>query len=69
MSIRRILAAVITTAALAGLGLTGTTTAQAAAPNVTGTQCRNGGGTVVHQGFGNYVCLGGTYNSHPVSAD
>ncbi|MFF3515442.1 hypothetical protein [Streptomyces sp. NPDC002573] len=64
MGIRRILAAVFATAALAGLGLTGAATATATtaqgAPTyvtpsqVTPDQCREGGGTV--EGFG---CVGG----------
>ncbi|MFQ6200773.1 hypothetical protein, partial [Streptomyces sp. NPDC000405] len=47
MRIRRILAAVIATAALAGLGLTGaaTATAQGAPSYVTPSECKQGGGT------------------------
>ncbi|WP_393080127.1 hypothetical protein [Streptomyces sp. LN704] len=46
MRIRRILAAAIATAALAGLGLTGaaTATAQGAPSSVTPSQCKQGGG-------------------------
>ncbi len=70
MRIRRILAAVIATAALAGLGLTGAATATAATPSpspspgqrfVTSEQCREGGGTV--EGFD---CKGGTYDGRGV---
>ncbi|MFF4789208.1 hypothetical protein ACFY2M_05420 [Streptomyces sp. NPDC001276] len=62
MRSRRILAAVIATAALAGLGLTGAATATAATPSpgskyVTSDQCREGGGTV--EGFN---CKGGAYD-------
>ncbi|MFF7602851.1 hypothetical protein [Streptomyces mirabilis] len=68
MSIRRILAAVIATAALAGLGLTGAATATAAqgAPSyVTPSQCRQGGGTPAINEPGN-LCKGGTYDGEPV---
>ncbi|MFI9601407.1 hypothetical protein ACIHCX_16225 [Streptomyces sp. NPDC052043] len=60
MRSRRILAAVIATAALAGLSLTGAATATAQGPNpVSGTQCREGGGTL---DLNNFTCKGGTYN-------
>ncbi|MFJ7591890.1 hypothetical protein ACIQZO_31880 [Streptomyces sp. NPDC097617] len=64
MRMRRILAAVTATAALAGLGLTGAATAVAAAPNtaVTGAsptrgECEDGGGTV---NLATGYCDGGT---------
>ena len=72
MRIRRILAAGIATAALAGLGLTGAATATAAqgAPSsvtpdqlVTPDQCREGGGTV---GDGGFTCVGGKYNGQGI---
>ncbi|MGW3131008.1 hypothetical protein [Streptomyces sp. NPDC001123] len=64
---RRILAAVIATAALAGLGLTGaaTATAQGAPSYVTPSQCKQGGGTPAINEAGNY-CKGGTYNGEQV---
>ncbi|MFF0066322.1 hypothetical protein ACFYRC_33250 [Streptomyces sp. NPDC005279] len=67
MRIRRILAAVIATAALAGLGLTGaaTATAQGAPSYVTPSQCKQGGGTPAINEAGNY-CKGGTYNGEQV---
>ncbi|MER5530891.1 hypothetical protein ABT075_41000 [Streptomyces sp. NPDC002677] len=70
MRIRRILAAVITTAALAGLGLTGAATATAAtaqgAPSyVTPSECKQGGGTPAINEAGNY-CKGGTHNGEQV---
>ncbi|MFG2229493.1 hypothetical protein ACGFNX_05655 [Streptomyces sp. NPDC048723] len=71
MRIRRILAAVIATAALAGLGLTGAATATAAAtaqgaPSVvTPSECKQGGGTPAINEDGNY-CKGGTYNGEQV---
>lgn len=64
MRIRRISAAVIATAALAGLGLTGAATATAATHNATATaptesltpgECVDGGGKVVGM-----TCVGGT---------
>ncbi|MEV5005724.1 MULTISPECIES: hypothetical protein [unclassified Streptomyces] len=71
MRIRRILAAVIATTALAGLSLTGAATATAAtqgAPSyvspdrwVTPEQCREGGGT--QEGFD---CKGGKYDGQGV---
>ncbi|MFE3409682.1 hypothetical protein ACFXMT_15525 [Streptomyces mirabilis] len=65
MRIRRILAAVIATAALAGLGLAGAATATAATPSpgrwVTPDQCREGGGK--QEGFD---CVGGTYDGRGV---
>ncbi|MFA7766679.1 hypothetical protein [Streptomyces sp. NRRL S-448] len=71
MRIRRILAAVIATAALAGLGLTGAATATAAAtaqgaPSVvTPSECKQGGGTPAINEDGNY-CKGGTYDGEQV---
>ncbi|MFF2146250.1 hypothetical protein [Kitasatospora sp. NPDC058190] len=70
MRIRRILAAVTATAALAGLGLTGAATATAAtaqgAPSyVTPSQCEKGGGTPRIDLPGN-PCVGGTYDGQPV---
>ncbi|MGW4822335.1 hypothetical protein ACWEP4_25925 [Streptomyces sp. NPDC004227] len=70
MRIRRILAAVIATAALAGLGLTGAATATAAtakgAPSyVTPGQCEEGGGTPRIDLPGN-PCKGGKYDGQPV---
>ncbi|MER6084141.1 hypothetical protein [Streptomyces sp. NPDC001833] len=68
MRIRRILGAVIATAALAGLGLTGAATATAAtaqgAPSyVTPSQCRQGGGT---PDLTDNLCKGGTYDGEQV---
>ncbi|MFF8861653.1 hypothetical protein ACF08B_06320 [Streptomyces sp. NPDC015139] len=70
MVMRRMLAAVFATAALAGLGLTGAATATAAtaqgAPSyVTPSQCRDGGGTPAINEMGNY-CKGGTHNGEQV---
>ncbi|MEW2488595.1 hypothetical protein [Streptomyces sp. NPDC048411] len=70
MRIRRILAAVIATAALAGLGLAGAATATAAtaqgAPSyVTPSQCAEGGGTPRIDLPGN-PCVGGTYDGQSV---
>ncbi|MFD4972824.1 hypothetical protein [Streptomyces sp. NPDC058424] len=72
MRIRRILAAVIATAALAGLGLTGaaiataaTATAQGAPSVVTPSQCAEGGGTPRIDLPGN-PCVGGTHNGESV---
>ncbi|MFE9446753.1 hypothetical protein [Streptomyces sp. NPDC006739] len=67
MRIRRILAAVFATAALAGLGLTGATTdsatAQGASSYVTPSQCRQGGGTPDPM---DNVCKGGTHNGERI---
>ncbi|MFE9612108.1 hypothetical protein [Streptomyces sp. NPDC006012] len=65
MRIRRILAAVIATAALAGLGLTGaaTATAQGAASYVTPSECKQGGGT---PDLTENRCKGGTHDGQPV---
>ncbi|MFD4943117.1 hypothetical protein ACFWNT_11385 [Streptomyces sp. NPDC058409] len=70
MRIRRILAAVVATAALAGLGLTGAATATAAtaqgAPSyVTPSECKQGGGTPAINEAGNY-CKGGTHDGEQV---
>ncbi|MFB6962445.1 hypothetical protein ACFCYB_37060 [Streptomyces sp. NPDC056309] len=70
MRIRRILAAVSATAALAGLGLTGAATATAAtaqgAPSVVSpSQCAEGGGTPRIDLPGN-PCKGGTYDGQSV---
>ncbi|MEU3346702.1 hypothetical protein ABZ723_17270 [Streptomyces sp. NPDC006700] len=61
MRMRRILAAVIATAALAGLGLTGAATAaaQGAPSDVTPSECEQGGGTPVLM---NSTCKGGTHD-------
>ncbi|MFD7403256.1 hypothetical protein ACFV7R_11390 [Streptomyces sp. NPDC059866] len=59
MRIRRILATVIATAALAGLGLTGAATATAQPNPVSPEQCRQGGGT---PDFRDFTCKGGTYD-------
>lgn len=77
MRIRRILAAVIGTAALAGLGLTGaatatatTATATTAAPAaLTPGECEQGGGTVdrsTTSAAGLPICKGGKYNGQDV---
>ncbi|WP_405712753.1 hypothetical protein [Streptomyces sp. NBC_00046] len=73
MRIRRILAAVIATAALAGLSLTGAATATAAtataataqgAPSVvTPSECRQGGGM---PDLADNLCKGGTHDGEQV---
>ncbi|MET7854823.1 hypothetical protein [Streptomyces avermitilis] len=66
MRIRRILAAVIATAALAGLGLTGAATATAAqgAPSyVTPSECKQGGGTA---DLTDNTCKGGTHDGEKI---
>lgn len=68
MRIRRILAAVIATAALTGLGLTGAATATAAtaqgAPSVvTPSECRQGGGM---PDLADNLCKGGTHDGEQV---
>ncbi|MEU1298622.1 hypothetical protein [Streptomyces shenzhenensis] len=65
MRIRRILAAVIATAALAGLGLTGaaTATAQGAPSYVTPSECKQGGGTA---DLADNTCKGGTHNGERI---
>lgn len=67
MRIRRILAAVIATAALAGLGLTGaataTATAQGAPTYVTPSECKQGGGT---PDLTDNLCKGGTHNGEKI---
>ncbi|MEV6027678.1 hypothetical protein [Streptomyces sp. NPDC052036] len=69
MRIRRILAPVIATAALAGLGLTGAATAATAAQGapsyVTPGQCEQGGGTARIDLPGN-PCVGGKYDGQAV---
>ncbi|MFK0257515.1 hypothetical protein [Streptomyces sp. NPDC090445] len=65
MRIRRTLAAVIATAALAGVGLTGVTaaTAQGAPSVVTPSECKQGGGT---PDLAENLCKGGTYDGQQV---
>ncbi|MCX5091837.1 hypothetical protein OOK36_23735 [Streptomyces sp. NBC_00365] len=67
MRIRRILAAVIATAALTGLGLTGAAaaTAQGAPSYVTPSECRQGGGIPAINEPGN-LCKGGTHDGEQV---
>ncbi|MET8291726.1 hypothetical protein ABZV80_42220 [Streptomyces sp. NPDC005132] len=74
MRIRRILAAVIATAALSGLGLTGAatataTTATATPASLTPGECEQGGGTVdrSHTSAANLpTCKGGKFNGQDV---
>ncbi|MEU2624989.1 hypothetical protein ABZ642_43985 [Streptomyces sp. NPDC007157] len=61
MRIRRILAAVIATAALAGLGLTGAAAATAA--SLTPGECEQGGGVV---NWANNTCKGGSFDGQMV---
>ncbi|MFE1885157.1 hypothetical protein [Streptomyces diastatochromogenes] len=63
MRIRRILAAVIATAALAGLGLTGAANAQGAPSYVTPSQCTQGGGTA---DLTDNTCKGGMYDGEKI---
>ncbi|MFF4369548.1 hypothetical protein [Streptomyces sp. NPDC001594] len=67
MRIRRSLAAVAATAALAGLGLSGAATATAAthgAPSyVTPSECKQGGGTA---DLTANVCKGGTHDGEQI---
>ncbi|MFJ7196881.1 MULTISPECIES: hypothetical protein [unclassified Streptomyces] len=65
MRIRRILAAALATAALAGLGLTGiaNATAQGAPSYVTPSQCRQGGGT---PDLADNLCKGGMHNGEQI---
>ncbi|MGY4905506.1 hypothetical protein [Streptomyces sp. 900116325] len=70
MRMRRILAAVIATAALAGLGLTGAATAAATAATATSPaesptpgECEKGGGTVDRA---TNTCRGGTFDGQMV---
>ncbi|MEV5384321.1 hypothetical protein [Streptomyces sp. NPDC052721] len=67
MRIRRILAAGIATAALAGLGLTGAATATAAAQGaptyVTPSECKQGGGT---PDLTDNLCKGGSHDGEKI---
>lgn len=67
MRIRRALAAVVATAALAGLGLAGAATATAAAQgvpaSVTPSECKQGGGTA---DLTDNVCKGGTHDGESI---
>ncbi|MGW6981823.1 hypothetical protein ACWGE1_20650 [Streptomyces sp. NPDC054932] len=68
MRIRRILAAVFATAALAGLGLTGaaTATATAIAGSVTPGECTDNGGTIDRSTPVLPTCRGGMYDGQTV---
>ncbi|MGX1549095.1 hypothetical protein [Streptomyces adustus] len=75
MRIRRILAAVFATAALAGLGLTGAATATAAGSvttasvtptSVTPGECTDGGGKIDRSTPVLPTCRGGMYNGQTV---
>ncbi|MER5525007.1 hypothetical protein ACWG5P_10720 [Streptomyces prasinus] len=67
MRIRRILAAVIATAALAGLGLTGAATATASSvSSVTPGECTDGGGTIDRSTPVLPTCRGGMYDGQTV---
>ncbi|MEW2511024.1 hypothetical protein [Streptomyces sp. NPDC046870] len=68
MRIRRTLAAVIATAALTGLGLTGAAnaiaaTAQGAHSYVTPSECKQGGGTA---DLTDNVCKGGSHDGEKI---
>ncbi|MFH9084592.1 MULTISPECIES: hypothetical protein [unclassified Streptomyces] len=65
MRIRRILATVIATAALAGLGLTGAATAiaQDAHSYVTPSECKQGGGMA---DLKDNLCKGGTHDGEKI---
>ncbi|MFF1257221.1 hypothetical protein ACFVZT_10295 [Streptomyces sp. NPDC058321] len=71
MRIRRILAAVFATAALAGLGLTGAATATATAGSVTPAsvtpgECTDNGGTIDRSTPMLPTCRGGMYDGQSV---
>ncbi|MFB6879147.1 hypothetical protein [Streptomyces sp. NPDC056323] len=69
MRIRRILAAVFATAALAGLGLTGAATATAVSvtpASVTPGECTDGGGTIDRSTPVLPTCRGGMYDGQTV---
>ncbi|WP_405766566.1 hypothetical protein OG539_15305 [Actinacidiphila glaucinigra] len=71
MCIRRILATVFATAALAGLGLTGAATATATAGSVTPAsvtpgECTDGGGTIDRSTPVLPTCRGGMYDGQTV---
>ncbi|GGS13762.1 hypothetical protein ACFCXH_26315 [Streptomyces nojiriensis] len=72
MRIRRILAAVFATAALAGLGLTGAATATAATvgsvtpTSVTPGECTDNGGTIDRSTPVLPTCRGGMYDGQTV---
>jgi hypothetical protein len=71
MRIRRILAAVFATAALAGLGLTGAATATATAgsvspASVTPGECTDSGGTIDRSTPVLPTCRGGMYDGQTV---
>ncbi|WP_329434373.1 MULTISPECIES: hypothetical protein [unclassified Streptomyces] len=69
MRIRRILAAVFATAALAGLGLTGAATATAGSvtpASVTPGECTDNGGTIDRSTPMLPTCRGGMYDGQSV---
>ncbi|WP_406408630.1 hypothetical protein [Streptomyces sp. NBC_01643] len=69
MRIRRILAAVFATAALAGLGLTGAATATAGSvtpASVTPGECTDGGGTIDRSTPVLPTCRGGMHDGQTV---
>ncbi|MFB7782356.1 hypothetical protein ACFY0N_01645 [Streptomyces vinaceus] len=68
MRIRRIIAAVFATAALAGLGLTGAATAATAVTpaSVTPGECTDNGGTIDRTTPVLPTCRGGTYDGQSV---
>ncbi|MFD7230828.1 hypothetical protein [Streptomyces sp. NPDC059881] len=71
MRIRRILASVFATAALAGLGLTGAATATATTGSVTPAsvtpgECTDGGGTIDRSTPVLPTCRGGMYDGQTV---
>ncbi|MET8943124.1 hypothetical protein ABZX30_05930 [Streptomyces sp. NPDC004542] len=68
MGIRRALTAALVAAALAGSGVVGAATAEAASPAVSWNDCTSTGGYVVPWGPGTYMCNGGKYGGAPITS-
>ncbi len=66
MRVRRLLGLALATLAFAGMSVTGSFAAEAAAPQVSWADCKYGGGYPVKHSSGYWYCQGGTYDGQRV---
>ncbi|MER5932348.1 hypothetical protein [Streptomyces sp. NPDC002054] len=67
MRVRRLLGLALATLAFAGMSVTGSFAAEAAAPQVSWADCKYGGGQQVKHSSGYWYCQGGTYDGQRIS--
>ncbi|MFD8415238.1 MULTISPECIES: hypothetical protein [unclassified Streptomyces] len=66
MRVRRLLGLAMATLALAGVSVTASAAAEAAAPQVSWADCKYGGGYPVKHSGGYWYCKGGSYDGQRV---